>query len=50
MNPYLEAPELRTEVRSRLIVAIANALADPLDYRIAMEKRVYARLNRRSRP
>lgn len=43
MNPYLEAPELWTEVHSRLIVAIADALADTLsdDYRIAIEKRVY---------
>lgn len=43
MNPYLENPELWSAVHSRLIVAIADALADILsqDYRIEIEKRTY---------
>ncbi|HBC40337.1 MAG TPA: hypothetical protein DCZ88_00130 [Pseudanabaena sp.] len=43
MNPYLEHPELWSSVHSRLIVAIADALADMLsqDYRIDIEKRTY---------
>jgi hypothetical protein len=43
MNPYLESPELWSAVHSRLIVAIADALADILsqDYRIEIEKRTY---------
>ena len=43
MNPYLEHPELWSSVHSRLIVAIADALADTLsqDYRIEIEKRTY---------
>lgn len=43
MNPYLENPELWSAVHSRLIVAIADALADTLsqDYRIEIEKRTY---------
>jgi hypothetical protein len=43
MNPYLEHPELWTEVHSWLIVAIADALAPHLrpKYRVAIEKRVY---------
>lgn len=43
MNPYLEHPELWPEVHSRLIVAIADALAPKLrpKYRVAIEKRVY---------
>jgi len=43
MNPYLEQPELWSSVHSRLIVAIADALADILsqDYRIEIEKRTY---------
>ncbi len=43
MNPYLENPELWPEVHSRLIVAIADALAPHLlpKYRVAIEKRVY---------
>jgi hypothetical protein len=44
MNPYLENPELWSEVHSRLIVGIADELTDHLSeqYRVAMEKRVYA--------
>ena len=44
MNPYLENPELWTEVHHRLITAIANAieLNLSLDYRVAIEKRVYS--------
>ncbi len=44
VDPYLEQPELWSEVHSRLIVAIADYLADRLsdEYRIAIEKRVYA--------
>ncbi|MDC0833145.1 DUF4058 family protein [Geitlerinema sp. CS-897] len=43
MNPYLEAPDLWSEVYSRLIVAIADALSECLSqaYRVAIEKRVY---------
>ena len=43
MNPYLEHPELWSEVHSRLIVAIADDLADHLSnqYRVAIEKRTY---------
>ena len=43
MNPYLENPELWSEVHSRLIVAIADNLNDHLSekYRVAIEKRTY---------
>lgn len=43
MNPYLENPELWSEVHSRLIVAIADDLIDHLSqqYRVAIEKRTY---------
>jgi hypothetical protein len=43
MNPYLEHPELWPEVHSRLIVAIADAIAPPIrpKYRVAIEKRTY---------
>jgi len=43
MNPYLEHSELWSEVQSRLIVAIADDLADHLgdQYRVAIEKRTY---------
>lgn len=43
MNPYLENPELWSEVHSRLIVAIADDLSDHLSekYRVAIEKRTY---------
>lgn len=43
MNPYLENSELWSEVHSRLIVAIADDLADHLSekYRVAIEKRTY---------
>ena len=43
MNPYLEHPELWSEVHSRLIVAIADDIAPALlpDYYVAIEKRVY---------
>jgi len=43
MNPYLENPELWAEVHSRLIVAIADAIAPPLrpNYYVAVEKRTY---------
>ncbi|MBW4591124.1 DUF4058 family protein [Aetokthonos hydrillicola] len=43
MNPYLENPELWSEVHSRLIVAIADAIAPHIrpKYRVAIEKRVY---------
>jgi hypothetical protein len=43
MNPYLENPELWSEVHSRLIVAIADAIFPHLrpKYRVAVEKRVY---------
>jgi len=43
MNPYLENPELWSEVHSRLIVAIADDIALPLrpNYYVAVEKRTY---------
>ena len=43
MDPYLEAPELWSEVHSRLIVAIADNLGEQLSdaYRVAIEKRTY---------
>ncbi|HAA28858.1 MAG TPA: hypothetical protein DCE56_15700 [Cyanobacteria bacterium UBA8553] len=43
MNPYLENPELWSEVHHRLISAIAIALAPPIrpKYRVAIEKRTY---------
>lgn len=43
MNPYLENPELWSEVHSRLIVAVADNLTDQLseNYRVAIEKRTY---------
>lgn len=44
MNPYLENLELWSEVHHRLISSIANAIESSLsfDYRVAIEKRVYA--------
>jgi len=44
MNPYLENPELWTEVHHRLISALAIAIESNLsqDYRVAIEKRVYS--------
>jgi Protein of unknown function (DUF4058) len=43
MDPYLENPELWSEVHSRLIVAIADAIGFPLrpKYQVAIEKRTY---------
>lgn len=43
MDPYLENPELWSEVHSRLIVAIADDLSEHLSdkYRVAIEKRTY---------
>ncbi|MEM8640271.1 MAG: DUF4058 family protein [Cyanobacteria bacterium P01_G01_bin.54] len=43
MDPYLEQPELWSEVHSRLIVAIADRLSELLSeaYRVAIEKRIY---------
>lgn len=43
MNPYLENPELWSEVHSRLIVAIADFIAPALlpNYYVAIEKRIY---------
>lgn len=43
MNPYLENPELWSEVHHRLITAIADAIAPPIrpKYRVAIEKRTY---------
>jgi hypothetical protein len=43
MNPYLESPELWTEVHHRLISAIAAAIEPslPPSYRVAIEKRIY---------
>lgn len=43
MDPFLENPELWSEVHSRLIVAIADDLTEQLSnrYRVAIEKRTY---------
>lgn len=43
MDPYLESPELWSEVHNRLIVAIADNLSEQLSdaYRVAIEKRTY---------
>jgi hypothetical protein len=43
MNPFLENSELWSEFHSRIIVAIADALAENLsrEYRVAVEKRIY---------
>ncbi len=43
MNPYLENPELWTEIHHRLISAIADSieLNLPPQYRVAIEKRIY---------
>lgn len=43
MNPYLENPDLWTEIHHRLITAIADAIEPNLsaNYRVAIEKRVY---------
>ena len=43
MNPYLENPDLWSEVHHRLITAIADAIESNLTfrYRVAIEKRTY---------
>lgn len=43
MDPYLELPEFWSEFHNRLIVAIADNLAETLSdrYRVAIEKRTY---------
>ncbi len=43
MDPYLESPELWSELHNRLMVAIADDLAPKLRprYRVAIEQRVY---------
>lgn len=43
MNPYLENPELWSEVHHRLITAIAIAIGPSIrpKYRVAIEKRTY---------
>lgn len=43
MNPYLENPELWSEVHHRLITALADAIAPHVlpRYRVAIEKRTY---------
>ncbi len=43
MDPYLESPELWSEVHSRLIVALADDLSEQLSdvYRVAIETRTY---------
>ncbi|HAJ58872.1 MAG TPA: hypothetical protein DCP31_06105, partial [Cyanobacteria bacterium UBA8543] len=43
MNPYLENPELWSEVHHRLITALADAIETNLSlkYRVAIEKRTY---------
>ncbi len=46
MNPYLENPELWTEVHHRFISAIAMAIEGslPPSYRVAIEKRIYTQV------
>ncbi len=48
MNPYLESPELWTEVHHRLISAIAAAIEStlPPNYRVAIEKRIYNQISK----
>jgi hypothetical protein len=43
MNPYLEHPELWHQVHNRLIVGIADAIANQIAprYRVAIEQRIY---------
>jgi hypothetical protein len=43
MNPYLENPQLWSEVHHRLITVIADAIESNLSlkYRVALEKRTY---------
>jgi Protein of unknown function (DUF4058) len=43
MNPYLEHPELWHQVHNRLIVGIADAIADQIapQYRVSIEQRMY---------
>ena len=43
MNPYLEHPELWHQVHNRLIVGIADAIADQIapQYRVSIEQRIY---------
>lgn len=43
MNPYLESPEFWSSLHSRMIVAIADAIAPALrpKYYVEVEKRVY---------
>jgi hypothetical protein len=43
MNPYLENPRLWSEVHSRLIIALADAIAPQIrpQYRVAVEQRIY---------
>ncbi len=43
MNPYLENPELWSEVHHRLITALADSIETELSlkYRVAIEKRIY---------
>lgn len=45
MNPYLENPDLWSEVHHRLITAIADAIESNLSlrYRVAIEKLTYLR-------
>ncbi|MEH1910671.1 MAG: DUF4058 family protein [Nostoc sp.] len=50
MNPYLENPELWPKFHSRLIIAIADAIAPQLrpKYRVAVEKGVYQMIDENS--
>ena len=43
MNPYLEHPELWHQVHNRLIVGIADAIADQIapQYRVSVEQQIY---------
>ena len=50
MNPYLEHPELWSEVHNRLAIAIAEAVGPQIrpKYRVAVEKRIYQTIDEKS--
>lgn len=50
MNPYLEHPELWSEVHNRLAIAIAEAVGPKIrpKYRVAVEKRIYQTVDEKS--
>lgn len=50
MNPYLEHPELWAEVHHWIITLIAESLVPKVrpKYRVAVEKRIYQTIDRKS--